>query len=250
MSGHEDRKSLAIYQDLSLADKEFLLHQITATFLSRKKGGGNMFMNRVCIVVFALLVLPQSVIAEDTCTSEQINRMVDMGWTPAQIKLICSNYRDAKGPRTKDVDFTPASQRRLCPTHIGSGDREFKGHGPVVKTWARLEQPTNTRIDVKIYLHAIETMWDLTEAEGSWTFQVYTAPSGWVIDDIITDKYSEANYTDTQHHPDKPRVQGGNLVNSFITMGDSGGNDVGNCTRDDVYVTVEFNQVTVRLKEK
>ena len=90
---------------------------------------------------------------------------------------------------------------------------------------------------------------DWTEAEGSWTFPVYNAPSGWWIDCVETDVYSEANYTDTDSSPDRPRPVG-DLVDSFITMGDSRGNDVGNCTKDDVYVTVNFNQVTVRLKEK
>ena len=187
---------------------------------------------------------------KNTCTSEQINTMVKMGWTPDQIKLFCSNYRDTESPRTKLDHFTPASQRRLCPTDIGG----FKDHGIIahaldVKASARLIQIDDSRIDVRIHLHVKETRPDWTEAEGLWEFKGYAAPPGWCIDGIETDLYSESNYTDADLQPDRPSVVG-NLVNYFIINGNTGGYDTDYCTSDDMYVTVQFNQVTVRLREK
>jgi hypothetical protein len=145
--------------------------------------------------------------------------------------------------------FNPAPITRLCPTHVG-GDREFRGHGPDVEARASLERRnSNTEIWVNLYLHAKETRADWTEARGSWSRHLWTVPSGETIINIISHQSSSAYYRDTDHDLDRPSVTGGNLVRRFEIMGDTGGNDVGNCTADDVYMSVTFNQVRVKTKE-
>lgn len=145
------------------------------------------------------------------------------------------------------VEFTPGSFTLLCPNHIG-GDREFDGHGPAVKASATLKlKNLNKELWVELYLHAKETRSDWTEAEGKWEYKIWDAPSGKKIKRIISDSSSGAQYVDTDHTLDIPTVTGGSLVYKFEIMGDTRGNDVGNCTADDVYMNVYFNSVTLEL---
>lgn len=145
--------------------------------------------------------------------------------------------------------FTPRAITRLSPKHVG-GDREFGGHGPDVNTNVRLRISSDKkRVEAVIYLHAKETQRDWTEARGSWTRTVWTAPTNYKITKINSSTYSEASYRDNNHHLDRPRVKGGSLVNKFEVMGDTRGNDVGNNTSDDVFLNVYFNQVSVTIQK-
>lgn len=154
-------------------------------------------------------------------------------------------------PAEEIRSFTPSSFTRLCPTKIGSGDREFAGHGPDVTARASLElRNSNKEVWVILYLHVKETVGDWTEAEGSWPQHLWTAPSGWLIVSIESDQSSNASYRDTDHELDRPGVQGGSLVQRFEIMGDTGGDDVGNCTSDDVYMNVYFNMIRVKIREQ
>lgn len=146
------------------------------------------------------------------------------------------------------VTFNPAPMTRLCPTHVG-GDREFNGHGPDVTANASLEiRNSNREVWIVLYLHAKETRSDWTEAERTWSQRLWTAPSGSNIVNIVSDESSNASYRDTDHDLDRPTVRGGTLVSVFEIMGDTGGNDVGNCTSGDVYMNVYFNPVQVRIQ--
>ena len=149
----------------------------------------------------------------------------------------------------KEVSFVPSAITRLCPTWIG-GDKEFDGHGPDVQASASLKISTTKKsLYVDLYLHEKETQSDWTECRGNLSRTVYTTPTGWSIKEIITDTYSSASYRDTDHDIDYPTVTGGKLVKQFAIMGDTGGNDVGNCTTDDAYMNVYFNSVTIVLHE-
>ncbi len=151
-------------------------------------------------------------------------------------------------PDEEKRNFTPESITRQCPTHIG-GDREFKGHGPDVTVRATLSiRNSNTEVWVNLYLHAKETRSDWTEAEGSWDKKLWTVDSGFKIKRIESDISSNASYRDTDHDLDRPSVRGGSLVDRFEVMGDTGGNDVGNCTDDDVYLNVYFNRIDVIIQ--
>ena len=147
-------------------------------------------------------------------------------------------------PETTPFAFTPSSITRQCPTHIG-GDREFAGHGPNVDLIsAEIERRNlDQEIWVVLKLHVIETRSDWTEAEGTWNHRLWSAPSGQKVNSIDTDLESNANYVDTDHDLDRPTVRGGTLVRRFEVMGDTGGNDVGNCTAGDVYLSVYFNEI-------
>lgn len=140
--------------------------------------------------------------------------------------------------------FTPGAITRKCPNHIG-GDREFAGHGPDVdEITAAIETRNGEKeIWVVMALHAKETRSDWTEAQGNWEKKLYTTQTGQKVNSIDTDRASNASYVDTNHALDTPSVSGGTLVRKFEVMGDTGGNDVGNCTADDVYLNVYFNEI-------
>jgi hypothetical protein len=147
-------------------------------------------------------------------------------------------------PSNVVYNFQPSSILRLCPDHV-RGDREFKGHGPNVKTTATLERrSSDTEIWVKLTLFAEETKSDWTTGSGNWDKLLWTTPAGTKIVSINSDMTSQASYIDTDHSLDVPAVSGGNLVSKFEIMGDTSGKDVGNCTTDDVYLNVHFNPIS------
>jgi hypothetical protein len=164
--------------------------------------------------------------------------------------------------RTSEAVSQNAGSRsflRLCPTQIG-GDREFKGHGPEVDASVTLRRAAgNEQVVLDIYLHEIETMSDWTEAEYSRTHSLISAPAGrpysliWAPDTNGSfawvslgnaPNYGSAfiTYTDTDHALDRffnPQW----WVSEIAIIGDTGGNDIGNCTTDDAYITVRMPAV-------
>ena len=161
--------------------------------------------------------------------------------------------------RTSEATAQNAGSRsflRLCPSHVG-GDREFKGHGPEVDANVTLRRAAgNEQAVLDIYLHEIETMSDWSEAEYSRTHSLISAPTGhpysliWAPDASgsfawvplgNTPTYGSAiiSYTDTDHALDRffnPQW----WVSEISIIGDTGGNDIGNCTTDDAYITVRL----------
>jgi len=57
-------------------------------------------------------------------------------------------------------------------------------------------------------------------------------------------------YVDDNHQLDFPTVASSSLVREFRIMGDTDGNDVGNCTKDDVYMEITFNEVQIKYRYK
>jgi hypothetical protein len=157
-------------------------------------------------------------------------------------------------PTTNPPTTTPAPQfftipsftsEQLCPSYIG-GDREFGGNGPDVFASAELSTRNGRELWVRIYLHEKETRSDWSEAEGSREFPIWTAPDGTTILDYSPNQPSTAAYTDTNHQLDIPTVNGSALVQRFEIMGDTGGDDIGNCTNDDAFMRVTFNTIQVK----
>lgn len=144
-----------------------------------------------------------------------------------------------------EVEFTIPDQLMLCPYHVGSGDRDFKGHGPECSMSAGLSVD-GQQIKRSMYLRCTETQADWTKGERTWpALPVYTIPAGCSFDAFLTDNYSSCTYTDTDHDLDLCSPSGG-LVDQFWVNGDTGGNDVGNCTTDDTYMNVYFDTVGIR----
>jgi len=151
--------------------------------------------------------------------------------------------------KTEIIIFEPSPITRECPSHV-DGDKEFDGHGPDVQAWAQLRIEENKKIYVDYFLQARETQDDWTTARGRWSKLLWTAGTGQYIVRINSDMRSETSYTDTDHVLDHPSIFGGNLVNKFEIMGDTGGNDVSNCTRDDVYISIYFNPIKVLVRNE
>lgn len=143
--------------------------------------------------------------------------------------------------------FPSQSFNRLCPGHV-SGDREFGGNGPDVKASARLVLTNLDRsIDLVATLDAKETRSNWSHARGTFRKRIGTVPRGYEIKRIVSGTRSSASYRDHDHHIDRPRIRG-SLVREFEIMGDTKGNDIGNCTSDDVFMNVHTNSIRVELK--
>lgn len=152
-------------------------------------------------------------------------------------------------PRVVDVqlgtrDFDP-------PKAPGSGDREFKSHGPCVTTKAELRN-NGGRIESRVFMDAYEchsdfrSQSDHTRATGwsSWEPAPPFEPGTRILE-IVSPTSSEApRYRDTSHGPVTKQMGLGDLVKSYTTIGDTGGDDVGSGTS----VQVQFNTVKVRVQ--
>jgi hypothetical protein len=144
---------------------------------------------------------------------------------------ICSSDPDNHLP--SPVSYTPPHTR---------GDREFDGNGPDITCRVRLINRRN-KVDAQIFFQAKETESDWTTASGTMTSTVYTADSGWEIENIVGPTESSYSYRDNDHALD--RFPGSGPVSSYTFMGDGGGDDAGVHTR----VEVAFNSIRLELKE-
>jgi hypothetical protein len=129
------------------------------------------------------------------------------------------------------------------PPRAGSGDAEFKGHGPAVSTSVTL-LPAPDILRARVYMKARETKSDWTEASGAQDFELYRPPPGWAIERLPGTTQASHSYTDSNHDLDTFQL-GGGPVKRLVYMGDTDGNEAGTRTQ----VTVSFNRIPVELRQ-
>ncbi len=140
----------------------------------------------------------------------------------------------------KNVDDKSTS---FIPPHVGSGDTEFDGHGPNISCKVTLIQ-SSTQLNASIYMKAIETKSDWTEASGTKTINLYTAQSNETIVGVVGPTSDSFSYIDNDH--DKDFYDGAGPVLRYEFMGDGEGNDAGIHTG----VTVHFARIRLQMKQK
>jgi hypothetical protein len=136
------------------------------------------------------------------------------------------------------VSVAPQDFTRLCPQHTG-GDREYAGHGPRVDVRGELYTAPNLR-DLVLHLTMTqqETRSDWSRADLDRTFVLYTAPVGQQIRYIYNASIFALSYVDTDHAVDTFYFSSeANIFRALEIMGDTSGNDIGNCTADDAYLS-------------
>jgi len=153
---------------------------------------------------------------------------------------------------TSETSFVPdlenATLERLCPVRRRTTDREFGGNGPAVSARTSIEGGPD-RLELIASMSAEETGSGTSLAFKTWRGEMFTPPEGWIISGFDP-RHSETSYTDTDHEEDLPPVRGGTLAAAFRIKGDTGGDDIGNCTEDDTYMTIAYNPVTVRITKQ
>jgi hypothetical protein len=140
------------------------------------------------------------------------------------------------------VTLGPYAFTRLCPEHI-TGDREYAGHGPEVFARAELHMSSDwTTLYVVPTMLQRETQSDWSRASLQEWIWLYNTPAGQVIRFIWNATRSEIHYIDTDHALDR-FVPTDTLVQEFQIMGDTSGNDIGNCTTGDAYLSVYLDTI-------
>lgn len=159
-------------------------------------------------------------------------------------------------PVTEIVQISGGYFGGYCPTW-NAGDRDFQGHGPYIRVHARLE-PVNVGVshpEVRLIVDfsARETVSDYTSASGRWAWTLYTVSSGWTFDGFypfLDASGTDFSYTDVSRIPDVFTFSEPEFVSSATIIGDTDGNDVGNCTTDDTrIVRIDYRSVRVRLRK-
>ena len=163
-------------------------------------------------------------------------------WNGHNISTIAVIQAAPKICETEYREFTP-NKITFIPPRVGKGDADFGGHGPSVNSSVTLIN-YGDHINAKIYMDAIETKSDWSEAQGSREFEIYRADPNKTIEKIVSSNTSSFHYTDTNHETD---LFGGNgCISSYNFTGDTGGDETGTKTK----VTVAFNSIRLQLKEK
>lgn len=121
------------------------------------------------------------------------------------------------------------------PPHT-RGDREYSGNGPNVWCTTSITRITsNTQLKISIYMKAEETRSDWTTAEGTLNRTVYAAPSGKDVKQILSVPTTDnIFYTDNDHGADTFFRGSTGLVNQYVFVGDTSGDDAGVDTKVDV----------------
>lgn len=133
----------------------------------------------------------------------------------------------------------------IRPTHVG-GDREFKGHGPIITVTAQLIQIGDRKLDLLVYMHAVEAQSDYTEFRSLATrneLDLRSRPdcNGFVILEVDGQPFNSYSYFEKAHNEIEVTPQhGGNLVEKFYIRGDFSG-------EDQPYARIKFQRQTVRL---
>lgn len=157
---------------------------------------------------------------------------------------------DCSTPEPQPFEFIPFPIYNICPIHIG-GDREFSSHGPKVTIRCEASIVNDRKIYVSVYFHVIETKSDWTEGLFEGNFEIYNAPNGKKINQITSSIRSHAYYIDDNHGSDYPNITEGNLVQSFQSIGDTSGNDLGQCINNsDAELNITFNLMTIELVDE
>jgi hypothetical protein len=145
----------------------------------------------------------------------------------------------------------PEKIEKVFPKKV-NGDREFDGHGPKISGNIRLSiSEGKGQLIAHINFTLEETEGDKTKAIiDNETRLVYNAPPGKQIKQIInpTNLQSDFDYVQQGHGPRRKNAAAGGPVSHIIIQGDTGGNDVGNNTNDDSYVSVYFNGLVIELE--
>ena len=136
-------------------------------------------------------------------------------------------------------------QFEMRPAHVG-GDKEFKGHGPIISVVAMLVQNGDTSLDLVVYMHAIESQSDFTEFREMRSQKVLDLRErpdcqGYSILSVEGSPYNAISYFEKDHKEvTNPPTNGGTLVETFTTRGDFSG-------EDQPYVVVRFKQQRIRI---
>ena len=139
------------------------------------------------------------------------------------------------------------------PPHVGSGDREFKDHGPCVTTKAELRQAGN-QLQVRGFMDAYEchgnmrSQSDHTRARGwsPWQNAEVLDPDLRIVRILSPTRSTAPKYRDTNHSEKTVEMAAGDLVLRYITVGDTPGNDV----RDGTRLRVVFRPARVMVQKR
>ncbi|MEM7106148.1 MAG: thiol-activated cytolysin family protein [Bacteroidota bacterium] len=162
--------------------------------------------------------------------------------------VLASEYkvRNCEPLPSETMTFQPNPIENICPDHIG-GDREFDGNGPMQEASAQLIYDED-EIRVRVMFHLKETTPDWSEALYQEDFLIWTAPSDYEIVSIVSDTQTSVSAEDDDTSLDVFSQPIDELVSKFEIMGDTGGLDIGDCTEDDSFLSVFFNQVVVEVR--
>ena len=177
-------------------------------------------------------------------------------------------------PETRVETIKLANSFQYIPPRV-SGDSDFDGKLDIVASSRLVIVPTNRRVlAIKIEMNAQEdggsTGVSGTSDIDSSQYEVYKAPNGFTIDEILSSTFDRFEYTDKDHDRDcfspqklddsyelleqmgqshyaypRSKYTNNGLVNKWCFVGDTDGDEAGTETK----VTIILNEIQVKLIE-
>ena len=140
---------------------------------------------------------------------------------------------------------------KLCPEH-SSGDADFCGKGPRMYVNVEIYKVNERELWARVNFSLAQTektnFDEITTASKLLEKRIWLAPAGYRINSIKTDLKTSFTHTDRDTNVDVVQFSANELVDRLEILGDTEGEDVGDCTNDHSYLTVMFNPIKVGLK--
>jgi hypothetical protein len=174
---------------------------------------------------------------------DQNSEKLVLNWNNHDVSTIC--IIQPLTPVCKEPDLVSFTVSPIVykPPRYGKGDSEFGGHGPEITCNASLIN-YHDHISVHIFMDAIETVKDFSEARGETEQVIYNAPPNMIIETIVTPSNAYFHYIDSNHTDDDLGSSG--FIAKAVFVGDTEGDEVGTRTQ----VTLNFGNISIQLKEK
>lgn len=152
-------------------------------------------------------------------------------------------------PNITNHTFQPNDLGPFCPPLV-RGDREIGDSGEITAE-AELYTLNENELWAKIHYKVYEIRADHSTAEETWRVKLYTAPHGQKINKILSPTRSYHKYRDYDHGIDVFEPLG--PVFQFLCVGDTPGDDLGNCTGsisnvDRSKVKIKWKPITLEIQ--
>lgn len=180
------------------------------------------------------------------------------------IRSNCETIPEEREVTISRNDDILTSIGKVVPEHAAGGDRDFGGDGPNV--WSEVdlclsEDRTSLELKIDVVFEESDASTgnnnDRTRGEIHIRKTIYSAPSGFMIEEILSDVSDRYHYLDPEddHSIDISPTFLDGIVYQYKIMGDTGGSDLpdtGDVGTPDghSYWSAEFNDIRLKIKEQ
>lgn len=167
-------------------------------------------------------------------------------------------YIGRQEPEVVNTTIQPSEIGVLCPTNLVSGDRDF-GRGPHITTSVQLNISADRKAILAVVQFTGEEVGGDTKVDQTWEKEVYRAPAGAIITQILSPATSSVDFVGPNAGWEFGGCSDGELItinlsnnplSSISIIGDTGYEDVStdeNCSCDTQIRSIQFRPISITI---